>query len=170
MHEFTLPNTERSAKVMSIVWDAKRAIEVPGMVTAHRGTLLNFVLDADVVHPVTLQYKTIEDFAFRTNRMVLDFAGGQPLPVPKEEQEDNPLFAPAEFLFLNEKGELFVRNELDDWDGFKKHLPPEATAEDGVNAFGPGAEVDGPMETPGPGGEDAGDGRGRGRGGRDGGT
>jgi len=29
---------------------------------------------------------------------------------------------------LNENGEFFVKNELDDWDGFKKRLPPVPAA------------------------------------------
>ncbi len=174
-NQFNLMAVERSAKVMSVVWDAKRAIEVPGLVDAHRGTFLNFDLDADVVHPVSLQYKTIKEYPFKTNRMVLDFMGGRPLPVPKDEQEDNPLFSPAEFLFLNEKGEFFVKNELDDWDGFKKRLPPVPAATDDSTFGGLGeGEGMGDMEGMGgygegdEGGDDGEGGRGRGRRGRGG--
>jgi hypothetical protein len=137
-NQFDFLTDEQTAKVMSVVWDKKRAIDVPGVLDARRGTFLNFDMDADVVHPVTLQYKTIEGYAFRTQRMVMDFMGGQPLPVPEDEEEDNPLFGPAEFLFLNEKGEFFVKNELDDWDGFQKRLPPVPAAVETM--FGGGGE------------------------------
>jgi hypothetical protein len=161
-NQFDLVLTERSAKVMSVVWDAKRAIDVPGLVDAQRGTYLNFNLNADVVHPVTLQYKTLEDYTFKTNRLVMDFMGGQPLPVPKDEEDDNPLFAPAEFLFMNEHHELFVKNELDDWDGFQKHTPPVQAGESmfGGDAMGEGMDGYGDEE----GGEGPRGGR-RGRGG-----
>ena len=158
---------------MSIVWDVNRATEVPGVLNAYRGTFLNFAIDADIVHPVTLQYKTLKEYAFNTNRMVLDFVGGQPLPVPKEEQEDKPLYAPTECLLLNEKGELFVTNELDDWDGFKKHMPPvPAAATDTMGGPGMG-EMPGMPGMSGYGGSGDGEtvgGRGRGRGRGDSGT
>jgi len=139
-NQFDLLLVERSAKVMSVVWDAKRAIAVPGLVDARRGTFLNFRLNADVVHPVTLQYKTLENYSFKTDRMVLDFMGGQSLPVPDAEKEDNPLFGPAEFLFLNENNEFFVKNELDDWDGFQNRLPPVPVAAESMFGGGDGDE------------------------------
>ena len=79
---------------------------------------------------------------------------------------------PAEWnalKLLNEKGEFFVKNELDDWDGFQKHTPPVPAAADSM--FGGGEGLDGGLGEGLDGygaDEDGGEGEGRGRRGRGG--
>jgi len=41
---------------------------------------------------------------------------------------EDPLRAPGEFLFLDENGNLFVGNELDDWEIYQRFSPPEPPA------------------------------------------
>lgn len=137
----SMPTAEPSAKVMAIVWDRIRAVDVPAVLDAYRGTYLNFSTSADVIHPVTMQYKRLPAYSINTDRMLMDFEGGRVLPIqPKqkkdqvgkkkddEDEEEEELLAPGEFLFMDENGNLFVRNELDDSTDFERYQTPEIEA------------------------------------------
>lgn len=138
---FSVPMDEPKAKVMSIVWDATHAADVPGMQEVYRGSVLNFKSEAAVVHPISLVYKALPDFEFDTNRVVLDIRGGEPLPCT---EHDDPLTAPGELILLDADGNLIVRNELDDENDFRRNSPPEVTAATAPSATGvmPGEAAD----------------------------
>jgi hypothetical protein len=166
----TLPPNEPKGTVMSVVWDDARAVDVPGSLDVNRGTVLNFKSNADVIHPVTLRYKTLENFDFRTDNCVVDMRGGEDLPGSDKE----PLGALGEYLVLTASGELEVRDELQDYDAFQLHMPPESpatptTGYPGMEGGPPGAEGGHPRMPGGPGAppgaEQPGGGR-RGRGNR----
>ena len=130
----TIPTSEPSAKVMAIVWDKVNAVDVPLVTDAYRGAVLNFLTNADVIHPVTMHFKKVENFRFRTDRLVMDFEGGIELPEVKREDDDDdddeaedagPQRAPTEFLFMDESGNMFVRSEFDDLTDFARYQVPE---------------------------------------------
>jgi hypothetical protein len=125
---YTSAQTEPSGKVIAVAWNSRLAVDVPGVMDVLRGTVLNFTTDASIVHPVTKVYKELKDFAFNTNCVVLDFRGGENLPVTPSgdgKEDEEPLKAPGEFVFVDDSGQIFVRNELDDLDAFKRYSPPE---------------------------------------------
>jgi hypothetical protein len=150
---------EPTGKVMSVVWDSQRAVDVPAVVDVQRGTVLNFKSNADVIHPTMLLYKRLKDVEFHTDRFVADIRGGVALPNPVEEEKkkekgkpavpvETPetLYALGEYAFVDSTGKLRVRTEFDDWESFKRlGLPPQpesATAGYGGEYIGdPGASV-----------------------------
>ena len=71
--EQTLP-AEPRGKVMAVVWNDSYAVDVPGVVDASRGSVLDFTATANVIHPVTLQFRQLPDFRFATGQSVLDLA------------------------------------------------------------------------------------------------
>jgi hypothetical protein len=134
-----LPLDEPKGQIMSVVWDSTYAADAPSIQDVYRGTVLNFSATADVIHPVSLVYKALEDFRFNTQRFVLDFRGGEELPGSTEEA---PLRAPGEYVLVDANGDFFVRNELDDWEAFERYKMPEieAPATGGYPGAGEGME------------------------------
>lgn len=126
--EDEVPVVEPKGNVMTVVWDPAYAIDVPVEKSVPRGAVLDFKETANAIHPVTLVYKKIEDFQFHTNRFVIDVKGGVPLPSSLEEEKDAPLTVPGEIVFFDEKGDIVVRNELDDVDTYSLYTPPDMSA------------------------------------------
>ena len=132
----TFPTAEPSAKVMAIVWDQLHAVDVPIVTDAYRGSVLNFSMNVDVIHPVTMHFKKLEEFPITTNRLVMDFDGGAVLPVIEraksgtgdddddDELDEGPQREPTEFLFMDEAGTMFVRSEFDDLVDFERYQVP----------------------------------------------
>jgi hypothetical protein len=158
----SIASSEPKGTMMSVVWDEKHAVDAPAAADTYRGTVLNFKAKADVIHPVTLQYRELDNFDFLTDRCVVDIRGGEELPGSDKE----PLAALGEYLVLTRTGELLVKDELDDYDEFQLHKPPVLPAAPAMGPesgmMGPGSE--GMMPMPGEGGR-----RGRRRGGAEGG-
>jgi hypothetical protein len=113
---------EPTGKVMGVVWDAAKAVDVPGIVDGFRGTCLNFIAKADVIHPVTLVYKTLPDYEFLTDHIIADIRGGEEFQINDKE---DPLATIGEYAYFDEQGRLKVRNELDDLENYKKLAMPE---------------------------------------------
>jgi hypothetical protein len=68
---------------------------------------------------------------FNTNSVVVDIAGGEPLP---SQVRGETLTAAGEILVLDANGNLTLRNELDDLDRYKQHTyrPPDVDSELGI--------------------------------------
>lgn len=139
--EQTLP-AELRGRVMSVVWDPIYAVDVPGVLDASRGTVLNFTAKANVIHPITLQFRELPDFNFATGQSVIDLRGGEPLP------GGDQLTSLGEYIVVDDEGNVVVRSELNDYDSFQLYTPPEATA---APAMGYGGDDMYPGEMPGPG-------------------
>jgi hypothetical protein len=142
-----------SGKMMAVVFDEQRAVDVPGVVDVYRGSVLNFTSNADVIHPIMLTFKKLTDVRFRTDRVVADIRGGielpeakQPTPSIQQQQyamdagmgmgmegmptmppaRPDPLYSFGEYVVLDEKGRLKVYSEFDDWQNFKRMaMPPQ---------------------------------------------
>jgi hypothetical protein len=138
---------EPSAKIMSIVWDDARAVDVPGVLDVYRGTTLNFKSNADVIHPVTLVFKKLTDIDFRTDRLVADIRGGVELPSQSPADKTSPLYSLGEYAVVDDDGKLRVYSEFDDWNNFKRlAMPPQPeTAVGGYGMPGEDPYLDGVM-------------------------
>jgi len=116
--------TESSGKLVTVVWDKKRAIEVPVERDVYRGSFLTFEQDADVLHPLSLQIKTIEKYSFGTDAFVADLRGGHDLITDENEDEDEDekteLRTPGEFLVVDGEGNLIACNEIDDTEEYRR--------------------------------------------------
>lgn len=116
--------TESAGKMVVVAWDRRRAVEVPAERDVRRGAYLNFTQDADVMHPLTTQLKTISEFSFASNGLVLDLRGGDPLIVDvigdARTGERKILNTPGEFMVVDPAGNLVVCNEIDDTEEYRR--------------------------------------------------
>ncbi len=113
---------EDSGKLVSVVWDNRRAVEVPAGREVRRGAYLHFEEDADVLHPRALQIRRLPEFPFRTDSFVADLRGGATLmtdvhPVTEEETTHR---VPGEFLIVDRDGNLLVRNEVETAEEYRR--------------------------------------------------
>jgi len=114
---------EAKGKVVTVVWDRRRATEVPAEREVLRGAFLDFTDKADVLQPLTLQIKRIEDFNFATDAFVADLRGGEPLLVDVgTSKEETPLPVPGEYLVVDGDGRLIVCNEVNDAEDYRRLL------------------------------------------------
>jgi hypothetical protein len=118
-----------------MVWDEKRATEVAAERAVLRGSFLDFTQSADVLNPLTLQLKTIENHEFDTNALVVDIRGGQQLieDVDEDTKEKTVRHVPGEFLIVDANGNLIACNEIDDAEEYRRLLfiedsPPAASS------------------------------------------
>jgi hypothetical protein len=146
-YKFQKSGSEPSATVLSVLWDKNLAIEVTGELEVNRASVLNFTKSTDVLHPVTLDLKTIDNYPFTTDATVVDIRGGDSLPGGDRK---NPLLAPGEVLILDRYGNLQAHNELDEVADYRKSLfiweaptgpamdMPGNFGQEGPNIFGEG--------------------------------
>ena len=113
--------TEPSGKVVAVVWDKTRAVEVPAEREVNLGSVLNFKQNADVLHPLAGQIKTLEEYNFITEAFVADLRGGEELSKKGKDQQKG-LTAPAEYLVVDRKGNLIACNEVDDAEDYRRLL------------------------------------------------
>ncbi len=115
---------EPKGKLVSAVWDWRRATEVPAEREVLRGAFLSFKQDADVLRPLTLQIKRLEGYSFGTDAFVADLRGGESLmvDVDKVTKEETPLPVPGEYLVVDDSGRLIACNEVDDAEEYRRLL------------------------------------------------
>jgi hypothetical protein len=115
--------SETTSKMVAAVWDKTRATEVPVEKTVYRGSYLNFTEDADVLHPLRLQLRTIKEYEFESDAYVVDLRGGEKILVDKAEDrmEDDVVYtAPGELLVVDGEGNLIVCNEIDNAEEYRR--------------------------------------------------
>jgi len=115
---------EPKGNVAAVIWDERRATEVPAEREVLRGAFLSFQQDVDVLHPITLQIRRLEGYAFDTDAFVADLRGGEPLmvDVDKDTKEETPLPVPGEYLVVDGSGRLIACNEVDDAEEYRRVL------------------------------------------------
>lgn len=132
--EFEVRRTEKMAKMMALVWAKDKGLDVPGIVNAARGAVLNFKADAEAIDPFQSSLVTLPEHVFNTNSIVLDIHGGQPFA------RKDPLAVPGEVLLMDEHGNLIVHNELEDQEAFQSHdFPAPAAVEEPAEGEAPAA-------------------------------
>jgi hypothetical protein len=141
--------TESAGKMVVVAWDRRRAVEVPAERDVRRGAYLNFTQDADVMHPLTTQLKTVAQFSFASNGLVLDLRGGDPLIVDvigdARTGERKILGTPGEFMVVDAKGNLVVCNEIDDTEEYRRLMfieEPGLAPVSGGMGYESGSEMD----------------------------
>lgn len=108
----TLPGGARmtrdvdKANVLAVVWDNRLGANVPGLIEAARGTLLNFKATADILYPLTYALKRYQNYDFKTGALVVDMRGGETIG-------KSQILTPGEVLLVDKDGQLIVRNEFD---------------------------------------------------------
>jgi hypothetical protein len=148
------PGSEPEASVLALVFDQAKAADVPALLPAVRGSVLNFKTKANVLHPLSMQVFPLPDYEVRTGVVVLDLRGGQQLPTTDRANIDHK--APGEVLLMDSDGRLVVRNELDDIleytnNIFKEPEKPKAppTTEEASDGYGyPGMSGPGKAKRP----------------------
>lgn len=143
---YTVPaDVEPTADVMSLNWDSKYAVDLPGILAASRGTVFSKLIQAEVINPVTLTYKTVPDYKLNSGELVVDLRGGEVLEEAAT-AEEKPLLTPGEVAVIDRSGNFIVRNELDDWQIFDKYAPPPPIVIEAApsmdEAFEPEMEMD----------------------------
>jgi len=144
---------EPKGKVVSVIWDQRRATEIPAEREVLRGAFLDFEQDVDVLHPLTLQIKRLEKYAFSTDAFVADLRGGEPLmvDVDKDTKEETPLPVPGEYLVVDADGRLVACHEVDDAEEYRRLLFIEDKPSSTVGApgmMGPGGGPEAMMGYP----------------------
>lgn len=119
-----VPNSQPKAKVLTSVFDPDKVVDVPAEADVFRGSILNFVQDAQVIHPVTHEIVDLEKYNFRTDAIVADLEGGETIP-PIDRKNDEPLKVPGELLIFDASGNLHVQNETDDIENYRVLLLPK---------------------------------------------
>jgi hypothetical protein len=114
------PGEEPEASVLALVFDKAKGADVPGLLPATRGSVLNFTGPANALHPVNMQVLPLGDYDFKTDVLVLDVRGGQQLPTTDKANIDHK--APGEVLLMDSEGALVVHNELDDIAEFSNNI------------------------------------------------
>ncbi|MBC8353360.1 MAG: hypothetical protein H8E66_15280 [Planctomycetes bacterium] len=130
---------ESSAEVMSLTWNSTYAVDLPGIITANRGTLLSQTIDANLINPVTMVFKTIPEYVLSSGELVVDLRGGEILEAAKE-AGGQPLLTPGEIAVIDASGNFIIRNELDDWQTFEKYAPPPAVVVEAASSMSEGGE------------------------------
>ena len=142
-------DSEPSGIIKPIVFDTKRAVDVPFDRTVNRGAILNFTADAEYGHPITEVINALPQFNFNTDVIIADLRGGEELfkgtNYEKMFSKDNAIFAPGEFVLFDKDGNFTVQNEIDDtklWERY--NYQPDAPTEN--NGGGMMGGMDGGMD------------------------
>jgi len=151
--EVTIRTEPRTASLMVIAWDQEQATYIPGVIEkVQRGSILNFEKDVWVMDLLHHNLRMLKKYFFKTNGIVIDIRGGDPLPTSKENRK-TPLLSPGEVLVFDGDGNLVVCNEVEDAKSYrmnffgdlrsmKKGAAPEDKKEDGEGVLTPGGGLE----------------------------
>jgi hypothetical protein len=117
--------SQPTAKLLTVAWDAVKAVDVPAEVDVLRGSLLNFEKDVEVIHPSKLLIVPIGEHTFKTNSIVLDFTGGDEMPSMDPRVASDRIPEPGAILIFDGEGKLQLLDETEDVEGFRRYLPPK---------------------------------------------
>jgi hypothetical protein len=142
--------SEIRGSIVPVVWHEKYAVDVAAETRAYRGSVLNLKQQFEVLDPVSLTVKLLKDFDFQNNFLVVDIRGGEDLPGDRK----HAVTAAGEYILLDDRGNFVVRNELDDYEDFRRFtLEGEqstgGTGFPGMGGLGTGGTMPGSGMTPG---------------------
>jgi hypothetical protein len=131
-------------KIAAVVWDEQWAADVSIDKEVFIGGVLNHQGDTEVVHPLNLEFKIVEDYDFRGDTIIADIRGGEAVGGERGE----PLYSPTECAAVDAQGNLVVSDEVDDTKLYRRY---SFTDNEEVAAMpGPGGMMGGgPMGTSG---------------------
>ncbi|MGY8732805.1 MAG: hypothetical protein ACKVK0_11740, partial [Pirellulales bacterium] len=137
---------EPAGVVKAIIWDEHRAVDIMFDRPIHRGSLMNFSVNAEYGHPITETIMAAEQQQFKTEFIIGDIRGGDALPL---DSKDFPYHAPGEFLLIDAHGNLVVHTELANDKLFRRYDYTSETEEKPTSTGGDGGSEGGGEATPG---------------------
>jgi len=100
-----------TAEVVASSFDPRLGAFVPALVDAKEGTVLGKeVPAADVVDPITLEVKKLENATVNSAATVIDIEGGLPLEIVEEPE----MTEPGLFLMIDSNGKLQVKDSVEE--------------------------------------------------------
>jgi hypothetical protein len=149
-------NTEPSADALAVVFDRSKIADIPAQNDKiGRGSVLNFVADTKVIHPVTKEVIEMPKYPVSTNILVADLMGGEAIKAVDSKAAPQPLTTLGEMLIVDADGKMRVQNEAQDIVNFRRYTVPKVDPK--AAAAAAGAAGDGYM----PGGQTGRPGRAR---------
>lgn len=146
-----VPVTQPSAAALAVVWDSGKVADIPGQANFFRGSVLNFTTDTQTIHPAKHMPVELPAYRVATGALIADMMGGDEIPVLDKRNDKDPLKAPGELLIFDAAGNLHVRDEAEDVEGFRRYLVPESEVPEAQPAGGAPAAGGGILGMPMPG-------------------
>jgi hypothetical protein len=141
-------NTEPQADALAVVFDRSKIADIPAQNDKiSRGSVLNFVSDTKVIHPVTKEVIEMPKYNVATNALVADLMGGETIRPVDSKGAPQGLSTLGEMLIVDADGRMHVQNEAQDIVNFRRYTVPKVDPK--AAAAAAGAAGDGYM----PGGE-----------------
>ena len=142
--------SEIRGNIVPVVWHEKYAVDVAAETRAYRGSVLNFKQQFEVLDPVSLVVKLLKDFPLQNNYLVVDIRGGEDLPGDRK----HAVTAAGEYFLLDDRGNFVVRNELDDYEDYRRFTledaqSPGGTGLPGLGGLGTAKSIPGAEAAPG---------------------
>lgn len=146
---------EPTAKIVAIVHDREKGADVPLEQEVRPGSTINLKAEVNVIHPIQGMIHNFKDYALRTDAFVADILGGEVIPNIHKDRSGDKMTVPGEILMIDSDGNLFVQDEAEDVEDFRRYVPPEepkkpaggADPMDPMDGMEPGAEL-APGESP----------------------
>ncbi|KAA5540059.1 hypothetical protein FYK55_22365 [Roseiconus nitratireducens] len=106
-----------TAEIIASSFDPRLGVFIPVIVEASEGTVLGREAEkADVVDPITLEVKKVENPKIDSSATVIDIEGGVPLQIIEDEQMQEP----GLFLMTDSNGKLIVRESVQDQQRYRR--------------------------------------------------
>ena len=152
-----IQQSEMRGSVAPVVWHSDLAIDVPAEARAYRGSVLDFKKQFDILDPISLAIRLLKDFDFKSQFLVVDMRGGEDLPGDRK----SLVVSAGEYALIDDLGNFIVRNELDDYEDYRRFtFEDENTSASrsmpGYGGFGSGGSMPGLGPLGGAGGAGAG--------------
>ena len=113
-YETEAPKTKMVISKFDNRYNAKLSV----LMEVTEGTVLSTKVEAaDIVDPITLEVKKVENVEIRDPTTVIDVEGGETISITEE--EDTELKAPALMLLFDAQGNLKVHQEADDQEYYR---------------------------------------------------
>jgi hypothetical protein len=124
---FPNPLSEAQVEGILVAFDEEKSADIPATVPLRRGSVVNFTAKKlEMVDPKIGMLREVDSYAFKSDILVLDILGGNPLP-GKDKQK-----TPGELLVLTPDGQLEVHSEIEESREFFYNTFPKAEPIGGV--------------------------------------
>ena len=121
-------NDRADAEALAVVFDPAKIADVPAQNNkVVRGSVLNFVEDTKVIHPVTKEIIDLAKYNVTTDALVADMMGGETIKTVSTGSTTaiHPLTEIGEMLVVDSQGNLHVQNEAQDVELLRRFSVPK---------------------------------------------
>jgi hypothetical protein len=146
-----VPILEPTVDAFAVQFDPAKIADVPAQHDkVSRGSVLNFVQDTKVIHPVLKTPVELQKYSINTNAMVADIMGGETMrPVATGTASNPALTALGEILVVDSHGNLHVQNEAQDIENIRRFTVPKEDPNKAKEVAGDEAGLTGEYAAPG---------------------